>query len=160
MPVSAGADGAAWLQGHAHDPNPAPPNADATLTLSRPDGQEIALTPDDLARLPQTVVAECRIASTGHPPSGPFTFGGVRLADLLAAQGIAAWQFADVISGDGFGTRIHAPEMQTFDLPILLATTLDGAPLRRSQGLVRLIVPAETGDALRQVKWVARIEVH
>jgi DMSO/TMAO reductase YedYZ molybdopterin-dependent catalytic subunit len=130
------------------------------LILCRPDGRETALTPDDLARLPQTVVAACMIASTGHPASGPFTFSGVRLADLFAAQEIAAWQFADVVSGDGFGTRVHAPEAQTAAPPILLATSIDGAPLRRDQGLVRLIVPAETGDALRQVKWVARIEVH
>lgn len=102
------------------------------------------------------------IASTGHPPSGPFTFGGVRLVDLLHAHGIdesGGWAFADVVSDDGFGTRIDARETQAAARPILLATALDGTPLRRDQGLVRLIVPGETDDALRQVKWVARVEV-
>lgn len=150
----------AWLHGHAHEPNPAPPSVDAGFVLHAPDGQEFALTPDDLARLPQTLVANCIILSTGHPASGPFTFGGVHLADLLAEYGVSGWAFADVVSGDGFGTRILAPEAESPASPILLATACDGKPLSRTQGLVRLIVPAETGDALRQVKWVARIEVH
>jgi len=37
---------------------------------------------------------------------------------------------------------------------------MDGATLTRAQGLVRLIVPSETDDALRQVKWVGRIEIY
>jgi hypothetical protein len=32
--------------------------------------------------------------------------------------------------------------------------------MTREQGLVRLIVPSEENDALRQVKWVARIDIH
>ncbi len=41
--------------------------------------------------------------------------------------------------------------------PSLLAYIKDGVSLTRAQGLVRLIVPSETDDALRQVKWVGRI---
>jgi hypothetical protein len=41
-----------------------------------------------------------------------------------------------------------------------LSYAIDGTPLTRAQGLVRLIVPSETDDALRQVKWVQRIEVY
>lgn len=159
MPTQPGPEIPDWLHGHAHEPNPAPPSADATLVLHRPDGQTISLTPDDLARLPQTAVPDCMIASTGHPPSGPFTFGGVRLADLLAAHGVSRWEYADIVSGDGFGARITAQEVSTIP-SIILATTMDGTPLSRDQGLVRLIVPTETADALRQVKWIARIEVH
>ncbi len=159
MPVNPRAGEPTWLHGHAHEPNPAPPNTDATLHLQRPDGRTVLLTPDDLARLPQTATGDCMIASTGHPASGPFTFGGVRLADLLAAHAVEIWEYADVFSADGFGTRVTAGEAHTPTPPILLATTLNGAPLTRAQGLVRLIVPSETDDALRQVKWVARIEV-
>jgi hypothetical protein len=36
---------------------------------------------------------------------------------------------------------------------------LDGAALTREQGLVRLIVPSERDDALRQVKWLATITI-
>jgi hypothetical protein len=37
---------------------------------------------------------------------------------------------------------------------------LNGQPLTRAQGLIRLIVPAETDDALRQVKWVTQIVIY
>jgi DMSO/TMAO reductase YedYZ molybdopterin-dependent catalytic subunit len=157
LPPAAGDPG--WEPPHAHQPNPAPPSDDATVVLRTPSGQEFNLTGDDLARLPQTRVTECMIASTGHPASGPFTFGGVRLADLLAAYGVERWTLADVVSGDGFGARLTRQETLTMTPPILLATSLDGTALRRAQGLVRLIIPNEAGDALRQVKWVARIEV-
>jgi hypothetical protein len=36
---------------------------------------------------------------------------------------------------------------------------MDGAPLSRRQGVVRLVVPSEVDDALRQVKWVAAVRV-
>ena len=66
-----------------------------------------------------------------------------------------------MVSADGFGNRVLARELpQPPARPILLATHIDGQPLTRQAGLVRLIVPNETDDALRQVKWVARIEVH
>jgi DMSO/TMAO reductase YedYZ molybdopterin-dependent catalytic subunit len=52
------------------------------------------------------------------------------------------------VAGGGVGSR-----------PVLLAYMLDGAPLARGQGLVRLIVPSETDDALRQVKWLATITI-
>jgi hypothetical protein len=152
----------AWLHGHAHEPNPTPPTINPALTLQRPDGSQVALTPADLDRLPACTVPDCFIVSTGHGRSGPFTFSGVTLAVLLAAYAPPGWQVADIISADGFGNRVHAHELasQIDGRPILLATKLDGSPMTRAQGLVRLIVPSETDDALRQVKWVARIELH
>ena len=154
-----------WLHRHVHEPNPAPPTPDPTILLRRPNGDEITLTPATLAALPQYAVRDCYIVSTGHGTTGPFTFGGVRLVDLLAAEVAEPWTHVDVISADGFGNRVYAHELaqeqaQASARPMLLATTLDGIPLRREQGLVRLIVPRETDDALRQVKWVAHIEVH
>jgi DMSO/TMAO reductase YedYZ molybdopterin-dependent catalytic subunit len=88
----------------------------------------------------------------------------VRLSDLLndvLVPGIH-WRYVDVISADGFGTRVFAHEIQTpaATRPILLSYAIDGTPMMRAQGLVRLIVPSETDDALRQVKWVKRIEVY
>jgi hypothetical protein len=41
----------------------------------------------------------------------------------------------------------------------LLALARDGVPLTREQGLVRLVDPRETDDALRQIKWVAQIVI-
>jgi hypothetical protein len=123
----------------------------------------------DLAALPQKSVIDSYIVSTGHGTSGPFRFDGVTLRDLLAAYAVNDWSYADVVSADGFGTRVYSqeieretgPEATTPSVrPILLATICDGKTLTRAQGLVRLIVPQETDDALRQVKWVARLEIH
>jgi hypothetical protein len=152
-----------WLHGQPHEPNPAPPSPDADIVLRWPDDQTQTLTPADLVRLPRTEVADCTIVSTGHGTSGPFRFGGVALHALLAAYLPAnlAWRHADIVSGDGFGNRVFAVELNDSELnrPILLADTIDGRPLTREEGLVRLIVPNEVDDALRQVKWVAEIRI-
>jgi DMSO/TMAO reductase YedYZ molybdopterin-dependent catalytic subunit len=151
-----------WLHGHAHDPNPTPPGDDPTLTVQWADQPPVQIDVADLQQLPLTTIPNCLIVSTGHGTSGPFTFGGVRLWDLLASLwgSQAAWRQVDVISADGFGTRIARAELTApTNRPILLAYMLDGAPLTRAQGLVRLIVPSETDDALRQVKWVAELRV-
>lgn len=151
-----------WLHGHPHEPNPAPPSADATLFVYTGALPPQAVTVEMLHRLPSVSVAGCYIVSTGHGVTGPFTFTGVRLVDLLAhlLGKDAAWQHADVVSADGFGTRIYTHEVATqTERPIILAHSVDGAPLTRAQGLVRLIVPSESDDALRQVKWVAEIRV-
>jgi DMSO/TMAO reductase YedYZ molybdopterin-dependent catalytic subunit len=154
----------AWLHPHVHEPNPVPPITDPAFVLARPDGTlatvTTTITVADLAGLPQQRVDSCYIVSTGHGTSGPFCFEGVTLDNLLPPYGITTWHYADVVSVDGFGTRILPDEMHTDSAhPILLALACDGKPLTRAQGLVRLIVPHETDDALRQVKWVARIEV-
>lgn len=156
------ADEPAWLHIHAHESNPTTPEGDATLVLSRPDGTEAAITPADLAGLPAHVEADCLIVSTGHPVSGPYTFGGVRLVDLIRVyvDDSTSWRHADVISADDYGNRVNRAELETPGArAILLATQIDGQAMTRQQGLVRLIVPDEKDDALRQVKWVARIEV-
>jgi len=153
-----------WLHGHPHDPNPAPPSWETFFLLSLPGGVKRKYDVADLQQLPLTEVANCQIVSTGHGTSGPFTFAGVRLLDFLdkvIATGVH-WHAVDVISSDGFGTRLTQNELHhdPADRPSLLAHTLDHQPLTREQGLIRLIVPTETDDALKQVKWVAEIVVH
>lgn len=148
------------LRPHAHDPNPEPPHNDPTFVVVAPDGRTFHVTPEMLRAWPATTAEECFIVSTGHGTSGPFAFTGCTLPTLCAALGISAsWRIAEIVSADGFGTRITAEEAAP-DAPIgpvLLAYDRDGAPLSRRDGLVRLIVPGEREDALRQVKWVARI---
>jgi DMSO/TMAO reductase YedYZ molybdopterin-dependent catalytic subunit len=146
-----------WSPPHAHDPNPTPPSADPTFVLFAA-GREARLSPEDLSALPQQAIANCYIVSTGHGTSGPFTFDGVALAELLDRYD-AGWKAADVISADGFRTRITSDEARAPARSILLALIIDGRPLRREEGLVRLIVPGEIDDALRQVKWVSEIRV-
>lgn len=152
-----------WVHGHPHEPNPAPPSIDSHFHLHLPGGIKRIFDVPDLQPLPQTTVTDCYIVSTGHGTSGPFTFSGVRLLtflDHVIATGVR-WQAVDVISGDGFGTRLPHAELQNDPAgrPSLLALTLDGEPLTREQGLIRLIVPTETDDALKQVKWVGEIVV-
>ena len=149
------------LQPHAHDPNPHPPSEDPRVTVSAPASTPHALTVADLHELPQTEVSGCYIVSTGHGTSGPFTFGGVRLLDVVQTFGGKDWRNVEVISADGFGNRVSRDELLRASAagPIILATTVNGRPLTRDEGLVRLIVPSERDDALRQVKWVAQIKV-
>ncbi|MCA9937122.1 MAG: molybdopterin-dependent oxidoreductase [Anaerolineales bacterium] len=151
------------LQPHSHDPNPHPPGADAAFWFVLPDAPPIRLTPADLQTLPRTTLPDCYIVSTGHGTSGPFVFAGTTLYNLLThyLPPGKTWSQVDIISGDSFGTRILAAEVIAPGIhrPILLSDTIDGAPMSRQNGLVRLIVPGETDDALRQVKWIARVVV-
>lgn len=188
-----------WVHGHAHEPNLQPPGGDGDFVVLLPGGVRHTFSPDDLKALPLTMVADCLIVSTGHGTSGPFTFGGARLRDLLdlvlsthsryqpkqgsesdentvsdrseyrsGYRGEArktphqppAWHYVDLVSADGFGTRLTPADLAAEDeRPSLLAYIKDGVPLTRAQGLVRLIVPSETDDALRQVKWLATITI-
>jgi DMSO/TMAO reductase YedYZ molybdopterin-dependent catalytic subunit len=149
------------LRPHSHDPNPEPPSADPTFWLALPGRSELPITLETLKRAPRTAVPDCTIVSTGHGVSGPFTFSGVSLLDLINTYETDGCSQVEVVSADGFGNRIAAEELHrpTPAGPILLADEVNGRPLKRSEGLVRLIVPSEQDDALRQVKWVARIRV-
>jgi DMSO/TMAO reductase YedYZ molybdopterin-dependent catalytic subunit len=148
-----------WLNAHSHDPNPVAPPGEGEFTLAF-SGIEVHITLAGLRQLPFTEVADCYIVSTGHGRSGPFRFGGVCLADFLAAhlEDSARVAFVDFISADGYGTRLEGALLASSPQP-LLAWQVDGAPMRRAQGLVRLVVPGEADDALHQVKWLARVEV-
>lgn len=97
----------------------------------------------------------CFIISTGHGTSGPFAFTGVTLHDFAQVYITGEWAHVEVISGDGFGCRVWANEAKE----TLLAWGIDGRTLTRREGCVRLIVPSERDDALRQVKWVSEIRV-
>lgn len=145
------------LPPHSHAPNPTPPGDDPGFTLRWAD-QELFLLPEELAVMPLVSVINCYIVSTGHPMSGPFTSRGVPLLALLERYVNSDWGTADVISADGFWARLTAAELRAeAERPSLLGLELDGRPLSRAEGLVRLIVPGERDDALRQVKWVSEI---
>ncbi len=152
------------LQPHSHDPNPEPPSADSTITLTFPNGRTQPITIPYLQTLPTHTLNNCYIVSTGHGTSGPFTFSGTALHTLIAAQTADTPNYAniEIISGDGFGTRVTKAELDSqpnLSRPILLAWQINGRPLTRQEGAVRLIVPSETDDALRQVKWIGRINI-
>ncbi len=154
-----------WVHGHAHEPNPHAPPGDGTFAVVLPDGRVQHVTVEQLRTFPYTAVHHCMIVSTGHGASGPYTFGGVLLneclAQVLPGAGWRQVDHIDIVSADGFGARLVPSDLDNSatNQPILLAYTVDGMPLTRERGLVRLIVPAETDDALRQVKWVSRIQL-
>ncbi|HSM58016.1 MAG TPA: molybdopterin-dependent oxidoreductase [Candidatus Sulfomarinibacteraceae bacterium] len=149
------------LQPHAHEPNPEPPSPDPAFTLIEPSGNEHNVAVSDLKRLRPIAVPNCYIVSTGHGTSGPFTFTGARLLDVVRHYVKGPWAQVEVLSADGFGNRVFREELVNPDPdgPIVLAFTIDGREMTREQGLVRLIVPSERDDALRQVKWVGEIRV-
>ncbi len=149
------------LQPHFHEPNPRPPTDDATFVVVLPGGEKRPFTPQSLHQLPQTTLSACYIVSTGHGTSGPFTFSGVSLKVFIDSLEISGWAELEIVSVDGFGNRVFVEEVQDGDgkRPFLLATRINDSPMTREQGLVRLIVPTETDDALRQVKWIGEIRV-
>jgi DMSO/TMAO reductase YedYZ molybdopterin-dependent catalytic subunit len=148
-----------WSPPHSHDPNPGPPSVDPTFRLVI-GAVAIVLGVDELRALPQTELPGCIIHSTGHPATGPFTFSGVALLALIDRYVNDEWATVDVLSADGFGARLTAEELRReTSRPALLAIARDRRPLDRAAGLVRLIVPSETDDALRQVKWIGEIQV-
>ncbi len=149
------------LRPYSHDPNLEPPSGDGTFELVLPNGRSQSITVADLQRLPSSSVSNCMIVSTGHGSSGPFTFTGVTLLTFIHHYCSEPWAQVEVVSADGFGNRVLAEELQQPDLagPILLAYSMDGQLLSREQGLVRMIVPSEKDDALRQVKWLGIVRV-
>lgn len=148
------------LNPHSHDPNLVPPEGDGSFELIFSNGRSQTVTVDDLRGMRKTAVSNCYIISTGHGTSGPFTFAGVTLLDFVTTYSTHSNSQVEVISADGFGNRVMMKELvQKTDRPIILAYEIDGEPLGRESGLVRLIVPSETDDALRQVKWIGEIRL-
>ena len=123
--------------------------------LALTNGRTHPISLPTLQQLPTTTISDCFIVSTGHGTSGPFTFSGVTLHDFAQAHMSGPWSHLEIISGDGFGCRVWAAEAKE----TLLAWGIDGRALTRREGCVRLIVPSEQDDALRQVKWVSEIRV-
>ena len=95
------------LRPHRHDPNPDPPGVDPAFIVTDAAGNDDVIDLSDLARFPRTTIPRYAIVSTGHGTSGPFSFGGVTLLDLLVAlDRLPAGSFQlEVISADGFGNR-------------------------------------------------------
>ncbi|MEM7030182.1 MAG: molybdopterin-dependent oxidoreductase [Chloroflexota bacterium] len=151
------------LRPHYHDPNPAPPSADPSFLVTLSNGWQKQITVADLQALPITHIDHCYIVSTGHGTSGPFTFAGTTLLALIETMLDAdtSWSQVEVISADGFGNRVQASELFDPDPtgPILLSYLVDGKSLTREEGLVRMIVPSEKDDALRQVKWIGQVNI-
>jgi hypothetical protein len=151
------------LRPHSHEPNPKPPTADPTVMLiSQKDHQTLVTVAMLQEEFTAVTISNCTIVSTGHGTTGPFAFTGVCLLEVVERYGgDNGWSQVEVVSADGFGNRVLAEELYEPDPagPIILAYALDGNLLMREQGLVRMIVPSEKDDALRQVKWVDVVRI-
>ena len=150
------------LQPHSHDNNPEPPYIDPTLIFLAPNGdkKEISLA-DLMADYDQTVIPAYTYM-TDHGMHGPYKLEGVGLLDLINQElgPQAEWGEVEIISADEFGNRLYRDELVPAGFaPVLLCHRSNNEQLRRIQGLVRLVVPSETDNALRQVKWVREIRV-
>lgn len=148
------------LQPHAHDNNEHPPDERLDIVVTRPDGSQFTLTPEQLAAYPPAVVPDYEY-TTDHGQHGPYRLTGVALLELIQQEIRQDWTQVEVISADGFGNRIFRPELENPVTagPILLCIASNNRPLRRAEGAIRLVVPSETDNALRQIKWVREIRV-
>ena len=144
----------------SHIPHSHPPGKNPSLRITAPNLEPICVGIDALSALPALEQTDCYIVSTGHGTSGPFRFAGPTLAALASRCGIAEFESVRVTSGDRFFTILTAQEVALSHpgSAVMLALYLDGHPLSREQGLVRLIVPTEKRDALKQIKWVSHLE--
>ncbi len=140
------------LQPDHHHNNQRPPDDDTTISVINPDGAQLDFSLATLVSFPQSELTYS--FSTDHGKHGPYRLSGVALRDIFVGL---TFTVAEVLSADAYGTRIYAHEINRSDQPILLCTHKDGHLIGRNEGLIRLIVPSETDNALRQIKWVRHI---
>lgn len=145
------------LQPHAHPNNDQIPSNDTTIRLLL-DGKFLRLlTLETLATYPQHIVTYSY--TTDHGVHGPYELAGVVLDALISADTYQSLREIEVVSADGFGNRIFVAELKQQTQPILLCTHSNSSQLTRQRGLIRLLVPSETDNALRQIKWVETISL-
>lgn len=111
---------------------------DAQLTILRPDGSEAVYSPADLETLPTY-----SLRTTTPWRSEPAEFEGVRLADILAANGLGDATAISVAAENDYSVDIPRAAWEALD--ILVATRADGAPIsRRDRGPIQFIVDMDT----------------
>lgn len=143
---------------HSHNNNTRPPSDNNTDIILSTSLTQRLLTIDNLYRYPQTIINYSYV--TDHGIHGPYQLEGVALYDLITSNERQATSHIDVISADGYQNQITIDEVTaTMDNPIMLCLTTDGQPLSIAHGLIRLVVPSEKSDALRQIKWVRQIQL-
>ncbi len=130
---------------------------DAQLQVIGPDGGETVYAQSDLEQLPTYSL------TTATPwREVPATFEGVRLRDVLAANGLEGQSIAVTAEND-YTTVLSAELIETVD--ILVATRVDGrAHTRRARGPIQFVIDQEVfetsdlTDEANYVWMVARIE--
>ncbi|MCA9838979.1 MAG: molybdopterin-dependent oxidoreductase [Trueperaceae bacterium] len=140
-----------------HHNNTTPPSANTDIIIDLPDNEHHLRLENLIEDYPQSVI-EGYTYVTNHGVHGPHRLEGVSLLDLIP-ETLVDWQTIEVISTDGFSNTLSKEELLSAKEPIMLYHSIGGERLEHKHGLVRLVVPTETDNALRQIKWVKRIVV-
>lgn len=147
------------LKPHKHHNNTTAPDSNTNIQLNTPKGKTIEITLEQLQTNYPTSIIPAYTYVTDHGVHGPYRLEGVSLKDLIAKENISDWSEVEVLSADGFGNRIAKDEVLAAGDPIMLYYKTDDDMLSKQHGLVRLVVPTETDNALRQIKWVKTINI-
>ena len=147
---------------HAHGPA-VPVQDEAALAVTGPDGESLSVTAEDLpASLPQ-VSFEATIHGETHTYAGPLLADVLALAGAPVGQpmhGAPLMQAVIVTCRDGYQVAFALAELDpglSADR-VLLATSVDGAPLSEADGPFRIIVE-NASRAARSARMVSSIEV-
>ena len=157
------------LQVSANGQTPATPkaikesaSADFSLLLVSEDGREVKINAADLAKLKRQT-----IKTSDHGKAA--VFEGFALVEVLK---LAGFEFGDALRGkrlanfllveaaDNYRAVFALPELDPAftDKIVLLADKRDGAPLAKTEGQLRLVVPDEK-KAARWVRQVTKLRI-
>lgn len=140
-------------QPHRHDNNETPPDEKLDIWLELPQ-QKICVWPTYWPTYPRHELPAYTY-TTDHGRHGPYRLAGVSLKTIIHTHWTNPFAAVIVISADGFGNRITSQELWADGgKQILLCDESNGRALPRTAGAIRLVVPRETDNALRQIKWV------
>jgi len=113
------------------------------------DGKAISFTIADLERLPHT-----KFTTTTPWHTGPTTFEGVLVRDLLAAIGAKGSKF-EAVCLDKYIAEIPSDDWTTYNL--MLAYKRDGSYMQiKDKGPFLLVYPFDSEPALQTAKYYAR----
>lgn len=126
------------------DMAPLPADASIYLRLTAPDGAERVLSGADLEALG---LWTADTSAYWPNDTGPFT--GPRLADVLAAGGLAEAEAVRIAAADDYSIVMPREDWTTW--PVLLATRKAGQPITvENKGPLRVIYPRDMDPVLEE----------
>ena len=137
------------------------PAAAQTVSVTGTDGAAITLTAADIAALPRQTLS-LTIHGETHAFTGPLLAAVLARVDAPLGErlrGPALLTYVTVHAADGYGVVLSLAEVDPAISPtaVLLADTVDGAPVGPEDGPFRLIVEGDARPArsARQVTTIA-----
>lgn len=139
-----------------HHNNTTIPETNSEIFLEFADGESTLSLEELKNKYPQSVI-EAYTYVTNHGVYGPYRLEGVSLLDLIP-ETFSNWSEVEVISADNFANTLSKAELIAAKEPAMLYYLSDGKSLDSKHGPIRLVVPSETDNAIRQIKWVKQIK--